>query len=91
MGYSGTLAMADRPDARRLLRDARDRPFDLPVVYRIDRLGRSLRALLDAHAELEALWCANPCVRVLTGQSRGLMPEQPGFRGHLHGFASRHV
>ena len=39
MGYSGTLAMADRPDARRLLQDARDPPFDLPVVYRIDRLG----------------------------------------------------
>src|SRR5438309_1371134 len=52
-GFSGTLGLADRPDGLRLLEDARLGRFTEVVVYRLDRLGRSLRVLLDAHTALE--------------------------------------
>lgn len=52
-GVSGTVPLAERPAGRRLLRDARSGQFTVVLVYRLDRLARSLRALLDAHAELE--------------------------------------
>ena len=54
-GYSGTLLLKDRPEGRRLLEDARAGRFDELVVYRLDRLARKLKTLLDAHDQLEAL------------------------------------
>jgi site-specific DNA recombinase len=57
-GVTGTLPLAKRPDGRRLLDDARAKSFGCVVVYRVDRLGRSLTALLDAHAALEGLGIA---------------------------------
>ncbi len=51
-GVTGTLALADRPEGRRLLEDARAGRFDEIIVYRLDRLGRTLRSLLDAHDQL---------------------------------------
>ena len=52
-GWSGTLPLADRPDGARLLADAHTGGFNTVVVYRLDRLGRSIRVLLDAHQALE--------------------------------------
>jgi site-specific DNA recombinase len=52
-GWSGAMALRDRPDGRRLLEAAAEHLFDTVLVYRLDRLGRSLRALLEAHALLE--------------------------------------
>ncbi len=52
-GYSGTLALDQRPEGRRVLEDAGRGDFTTVLVYRLDRLGRSLRALLDAHDALE--------------------------------------
>ena len=52
-GFSGTLPLDQRPDGRRLLEDARNGRFSAVIAYRLDRLGRSLRALLDAHDALE--------------------------------------
>lgn len=52
-GVSGTLPLAERPAGRRLLDDARAGRFGGVLVYRLDRLGRNLRALLDAHDELD--------------------------------------
>ena len=52
-GISGTIPLGDRPDGRRLLEDARSGVFASVVAYRLDRVGRSLRALLDAHDALE--------------------------------------
>jgi site-specific DNA recombinase len=52
-GVSGTLPLPERPAGRRLLDDAKAGVFQTVLVYRLDRLGRSLKALLDAHTVLE--------------------------------------
>jgi len=52
-GWSGAKALGDRPDGRRLLDDARAGMFDVVIIYKLDRLGRSARVLIDAHDELE--------------------------------------
>src|SRR5262245_11375888 len=52
-GVSGTIPLEERPQGARLLADARAGRFAEVVSYRLDRLGRSLRALLDAHDALE--------------------------------------
>lgn len=52
-GISGTIPLHDRPDGARLLQDAKAGGFGAVVVYRVDRLARSLRVLMDAHDELE--------------------------------------
>jgi site-specific DNA recombinase len=54
-GISGTIPLAQRPDGQRLLHDAELGRFGGVLLYRVDRLGRSLTALLDAHAQLAAL------------------------------------
>ena len=51
-GISGTVPFVDRPEGQRLLIDAEAGRFGAVLVYRIDRLGRSLRSLLDAHDAL---------------------------------------
>jgi site-specific DNA recombinase len=53
-GFSGTIALDHRPDGARLLEDARQGRFGTVLVYRLDRLGRSLTALLEAHMVLAA-------------------------------------
>lgn len=52
-GWSGTIPLGERPDGKRLLEDARSGRFQEVLVYRLDRLGRSLRSLLDANTALE--------------------------------------
>jgi len=37
----------DRPELQRLLADARERRFDIVLVWRVDRISRSLRDLLE--------------------------------------------
>src|SRR5579859_3507743 len=44
-GISGSVMLGDRPDGRRLLEDAREERFAEVIVYRLDRLGRTLSAL----------------------------------------------
>jgi site-specific DNA recombinase len=56
-GISGSTPLGDRPDGGRLLADARDGLFDSVLVYRLDRLGRRLRVLMDAHDSLEDAGC----------------------------------
>lgn len=51
-GISGTIPLQDRQSGVRLLRDAAAGCFHEVVVYRLDRLGRSLTSLLDAHERL---------------------------------------
>ena len=53
-GISGTVPLADRPEGQRLLVDAEAGRFNVVLVYRVDRLGRSLTASLDAHAVLDS-------------------------------------
>lgn len=52
-GVSGTLPLHERPEGRRLLADAHGGRFGSVLVFRLDRLGRNLRALLDAHDQLD--------------------------------------
>jgi len=47
-----------RPALNRLMADACQRRFDAVLVWKLDRFGRSLRHLVNAIAELEALGVA---------------------------------
>jgi site-specific DNA recombinase len=53
-GISGTIPLQERPEGRRLLEDAKAGNFDTVLVYRLDRLGRSLLVIVDAHDRLQA-------------------------------------
>jgi DNA invertase Pin-like site-specific DNA recombinase len=53
MGVSGSKD--SRPELNRLMADAKQRRFDAVCVWKLDRFGRSLRHLVNALAELEAL------------------------------------
>ena len=52
-GVSGTIPLHERPEGRRLLEDARAEKFETILVYRLDRLGRSLLVIVDAHDRLQ--------------------------------------
>ena len=51
-------AKESRPALNRLMADARQRKFDVIAVRKLDRFGRSLRHLVNAIAEFEALGVA---------------------------------
>jgi len=51
-------ALEARPALNRLMIDARRRKFDVIAVWKIDRFGRSLRHLVNALAEFEAIGVA---------------------------------
>src|SRR5215203_2820330 len=51
-GISGTVPLVNRPEGQRLLIDAEAGRFGAILVYRLDRLGRSLPSLLEAHEAL---------------------------------------
>src|SRR5438105_2925205 len=55
-GVSGSRD--SRPQLNRLMTDACRRKFDSVLVWKLDRFGRSLRHLINALAELEALGVA---------------------------------
>jgi hypothetical protein len=52
-GISGTIPLHERPGGRRLLEDAKAGKFRTVIVYKLDRLGRSLLVIVDAHDRLE--------------------------------------
>ena len=52
-GVSGTVALHERPGGQRLLADGRGGKFGAVLVYRLDRLGRSLLVIVDAHDRLQ--------------------------------------
>jgi site-specific DNA recombinase len=52
-GVSGTIPLHERPEGRRLLEDAKEGNFGALLVYRLDRLGRSLLVIVDAHDRLQ--------------------------------------
>src|SRR5919199_803628 len=54
-GIAGTIPFHERPEGARLLEDARARRFDTVVCYKLDRVGRSLLNVIDAHDRLETL------------------------------------
>ena len=54
-GISGTVPLEHRPEGSQLLKDARLGKFDQLLIYRLDRLGRDTRLILNAVADLEKL------------------------------------
>jgi DNA invertase Pin-like site-specific DNA recombinase len=56
LGVSGSKG--SRPALNRLMADALRRKFDAVLVWKLDRFGRSLRHLVNALAELEAVGVA---------------------------------
>ena len=52
-GVSGTIPLHERTEGRRLLEDAQAKKFETLLVYRLDRLGRSLLVIVDAHDRLQ--------------------------------------
>ena len=52
-GVSGTIPVHERPEGRRLMQDAKEGAFGTLLVYRLDRLGRSLLVIVDAHDRLQ--------------------------------------
>ena len=52
-GISGTVPLSSRPQGMRLLEAASAHAFSTVLIYRLDRLGRKLSVILDAHEELE--------------------------------------
>ena len=53
LGISGSKE--SRPELNRLMTDAHTRRFDVVLVWKIDRFGRSLKHLVNALADLDAL------------------------------------
>ena len=84
-GVSGTVAMESRPDGRQILKDARAKKFDQLLVYRLDRLGRDTRLILNAVDELEKLGVR---VRSMTEEFDTANPTGRLMLTMLSGFAT---
>ena len=52
-GVSGTVPLQSRPLGKQLLEDAQQHKFDQLLVFKLDRIGRDARLILNAVAELE--------------------------------------
>ena len=52
-GVSGTIPLNERPAGRRLLEDAEQERFGAVLVSKLDRLGRTLLVIVDAHDRLQ--------------------------------------
>jgi site-specific DNA recombinase len=52
-GVSGTIPLHERPEGRRLLQDAKEGMFGAVLIYKLDRLGRTLLVIVDAHDRLQ--------------------------------------
>ena len=49
---SGTVPLLERPGGRRLIEDAKASKFASAIVYKLDRIGRTLLVVVDAHDRL---------------------------------------
>jgi site-specific DNA recombinase len=54
-GVSGTIPFHERPEGRKLLEDAKVGRLDSVLCYKLDRIGRSLLNVVDAHDRLQEL------------------------------------
>jgi site-specific DNA recombinase len=52
-GVSGTIPLHERPVGRRLLEDAKEGKYGAVIVKKLDRLGRTLLVIVDAHDRLQ--------------------------------------
>ena len=58
VGTGDRVTKDSRPSLNRLMDDAKKRRIDVVLVWKLDRFGRSLRHLVNALADLEALGIA---------------------------------
>jgi site-specific DNA recombinase len=87
-GVSGTVPLERREHGSQILLDARHGRFDQLLVYRLDRLGRDTRLILNAVADLEKLGVR---VRSMTEEfdtgtatGRLMLTMLSGFAAHEH-------
>ncbi len=52
-GITGTIPLQERPAGFELLQDAQNKLFDTLLVFKLDRLGRATRVILNAIYDLE--------------------------------------
>ena len=83
-GISGT-SLEHRPEGSQLLKDARLGKFDQLLIYRLDRLGRDTRLILNAVADLEKLGVR---VRSMTEEFDTASPTGRLMLTMLSGFAT---
>ncbi len=84
-GVSGTVPLHLRPGGIRLLQDARSGKFSQLLIFKLDRLGRETRLILDAEAELRKL---NVRVRSMTEEFDTGSPTGQLMLTMLSGFAT---
>ncbi len=84
-GVSGTVPLERRPQGSQILHDARLGRFDQLLIYRLDRLGRNARLILNLVDELEKVGVR---VRSMTEEFDTGTPTGRLMLTMLSGFAS---
>jgi site-specific DNA recombinase len=84
-GVTGTIPLDRRPEGSRMLRDAQLKKFDHLLVYKLDRLGRDTRLILNAVDELEKCGVR---VRSMTEEFDTATPTGKLMLTMLSGFAA---
>jgi site-specific DNA recombinase len=79
---SGTVPLRERPGGRRLLEDATEGAFDVVLVYKLDRIGRTLLNVVDAHYRLHV------CGVALRSATEPIDTSSPSGRLIFHMLAS---
>lgn len=81
-GVTGTLPLEMRPEGYKLLEDAKAYLFDTLYIYKLDRLGRSARVVINAIHELESLGIK------IKSMTEPFDTESPSGRLHVNMLAS---
>src|SRR3712207_2661356 len=79
---SGTVPRHERPGGRSLLEGAKGGVFDVVLVYKLERIGRTLLNVVDAHDRLDA------CGVALRSASVPIDTSSPSGRLIFHMLAS---
>lgn len=79
---SGTVPLRERPGGGRLLEDAKAGAFDVVLVYKLDRIGRTLLNVVDAHDRLDV------CGVALRSATEPIDTSSPSGRLIFHMLAS---
>jgi site-specific DNA recombinase len=79
---SGTVPLRERPGGRRLLEDATEGAFNVVLVYKLDRIGRTLLNVVDAHDRLHV------CGVALRSATEPIDTSSPSGRLIFHMLAS---
>lgn len=84
-GVSGTIPLKNRPEGGRLLNDVREGRMSVVYFFRLDRLARSTREVLEIYTELERL---NVSIKSMTEAFETCSPVGKFFMTLLAGIAA---